>query len=69
MVLTITQATDVCSTVYGLTLTYEAIYTLSFVEEGEELKVSRCEEFIDSQEYGTFTTKIAKAATEGVSAS
>lgn len=60
------QATDICSTVYGITLTYEAIYTLSFVEEDGELKVSRCKEFIDSQEYGAFTARVAKAVTEGV---
>lgn len=50
-------------------LTYEAIYTLSFVEEDGEFKVSRCKEFIDTQQYGTFTAELAKAVTKGVSAS
>ena len=58
-----------CPTVYGITLTYEAIYTLSLVGEDGELKVSRCEEFIDSHEYGTFTAKAAKAVVEGAIAS
>ena len=58
-----------CPTTYGITLTYEAIYTLSFVEEDGELKVSRCNEFIDSQEYNAFIAKITKAVAEGVSAS
>ena len=61
-----TQSTDICPTIYGVTLTYEAIYTLSFVEEDGELKVSECKEFIDSQEYGAFTAKIAKAVAKGV---
>ena len=58
-----------CPTVYGITLTHEAIYTLSLIDEDGELKVSRCEELIDSQEYGTFTAKVAKAAAEGAIAS
>ena len=53
-------------TVYGITLTYETLYTLSFAEEDGELKLSRCQEFIDSQEYGTFIAKIAKAMAGGV---
>jgi len=64
-----TQATEWCTTVHGLTLTYEAIYTLSFVEEDGELKVSRCKEFIDSKEYGAFTANITKAVAEGMSIS
>jgi len=64
-----TQSTDICPTIHGVTLTYEAIYTLSFVEEDGELKVSRCREFIDSQEYGAFTARIAKVVAEGVPAS
>jgi len=32
---------------------------LSFVEEDGEFKVSRCQEFIDTQEYGIFTAKLA----------
>jgi len=63
------QATNICHTIYpGVTLTYEAMYTLSFVEEDGELEISRCKEFIDTQEYGSFTEQIAKAVTEGLPA-
>lgn len=64
--MTATQATDVCPTVHGVTLTYETIYTLFFVEEDGELKISRCEEFLDSQEYIAFTAKVAKAVAGGL---
>lgn len=55
------QATDICSTIYGITLTYETIYTLTFVEEDGELKLSRIEEFVDSQEYSSFFAKVTEA--------
>jgi hypothetical protein len=55
------QATDICSTIYGVTLTYETVYTLTFVEEDGELKFSRIEEFIDSQEYSSFFAKVSEA--------
>ena len=63
-----TQGTNLCSSVYGVSLTYEGIFTLSYVEEDGELKLSRCDEFIDSQEYATFGAKVTKAAAEGVPA-
>lgn len=59
-----TQITDICSTVHGVTLTYETIYTLTFVEEDGELKFSRIQEFIDTQEYVTFFAKIAEVMAE-----
>ena len=61
-----TQATNELSTIYGPQLIYEAIFTISFVEEDGKLKLSRCEEFIDSQEYNKFVAKIASVAAEGV---
>ena len=67
--MTTTQATDICSTVYGITNVYETIYTLSFVEEDGELKLSRCKEFIDTKGYAVFTAEIAKAVADGAPAS
>ena len=58
------QATNLISTIYGAPLVYEATFTLSFVEEDGELKISRCEDFVDSQAFVSFMAK-AKAATEG----
>lgn len=56
-----TQATDECTAHFGLSLTYEAIYILSIVEEAGELKISRCHEFMDTQEMNDFSAKFAKA--------
>ena len=56
--------TNLISTVYDAPLVYEAIFTISFVEEDGELKLSRCEDFVDSQEFVSFMNKV-KAATEG----
>ena len=52
------------STIYGAPLAYEAIFTISFVEEDRELKISRRDDFVDSQTFVPFMAK-AKAATEG----
>ena len=58
------QTTDECTAHFGLELSYEAIYTLSIVEEEGELKISRCKEFMDTQEMNNFSAKFAKAAAE-----
>jgi len=59
------HVTNLISTIYDSPLVYEAIFILSFVEEDGEPKISRCDDFVDSQAFASFMVKF-KAAAEGV---
>lgn len=55
------QASAVCTTIHGTTVTYHSVVIFTLVEEDGELKILNCKDFADAQKRDAFVAGTAKA--------